>query len=50
MTILIMRLLLFVVSLVLLVNDLLSSLKLLDGHRLLAISLRELIIEGIKHT
>ena len=45
-----MRLLLFVVSLALLVDDLLSSLELLDGHWLLAISFHELVIEGIKHS
>ena len=46
----VMRLLLYVVSLALLVDDLLSSLELLDGHRLLAISLRKLVIEGIKNS
>ena len=45
-----MRLLLFVVSLALLVDDLLSSLKCLNGHWLLAISFHELVIEGIKHS
>ena len=46
----VMRLLFYVVSLALLVDDLLSSLELLDGHRLLAISLRKLVIEGIKYS
>ena len=45
-----MRFLLFVVSLALLVDDLLSSLEILDEHRFLAFSLRELVIEGIKHS
>lgn len=38
------------VSLALLVDDLLSSLKFLNGHWILAISFHELIIEGIKHS
>ena len=38
------------VSLALLVDDLLPSLELLDGYRLLAISFHELVIEGIKYS
>lgn len=38
------------VSLALLVDDLLSSLKLLNGQGLFAFSLRELVIEGIKYS
>lgn len=38
------------VSLALLVDNLLPSLELLDGHRLPAISLRKLVIERIKYS
>ena len=48
--ILVMRLLLFVVSLALLVDDLLPSLELLNAQGLFAFSLRELVIEGIKYS